>query len=46
VLRAKRANVNRFNGFRTAVSAALDKAEMRPVLERRKKALAKMTSTG
>jgi hypothetical protein len=30
VLRAERAKVNRFNGFRAAVSAALDKAGMRP----------------
>jgi len=30
VLRAERANVNRFNGFHPAVSAALDKAAMRP----------------
>jgi hypothetical protein len=30
VLHAERANVNRFNGFRAAVPAALDKAEMRP----------------
>jgi hypothetical protein len=30
VLRAERANVNRFNGFRAAVSATLDKAAMRP----------------
>jgi hypothetical protein len=30
VLRAERANVNRFNGFRPAVCATLDKAAMRP----------------
>jgi hypothetical protein len=29
VLRAERAKVNRFNGFRAAVSATLDKAAMR-----------------
>jgi len=32
VLRAERAKVNRFNGFRAAVSATLDKAAMRPVM--------------
>jgi hypothetical protein len=31
VLRAERAKVNRFNGFRAAVSATLDQAAMRPV---------------
>jgi len=30
VLRAEPANVNRFDGFRAAASAALDKAAMRP----------------
>ena len=35
VLRAERANVNRFNGFRAAVSATLDKAGMRPPLSAR-----------
>jgi hypothetical protein len=30
VLRAERANANRFNGFSAAVSATLDKAAMRP----------------
>jgi len=30
VLRAERAKVDRFNGFRAAVSATLDKAAMRP----------------
>jgi hypothetical protein len=30
-LRAERAKVNRFNGFRAAVSATLDQAAMRPV---------------
>jgi len=34
VLRAERANVNRFNGFHAAVSATLDKAAMRPVRAR------------
>jgi len=32
VLRAERAKVNRFNGFRAAVSATLDKAAMRSAL--------------
>jgi len=30
VLRVERANVNRFNGFCAAISAALDKARTRP----------------